>query len=431
MEIVVPYAFTPRSYQIEYFRAKQRFKIAVYHRRSGKTAMALNAQIQKAATRKSVYYYILPTYGQAKRVIWDVLVRKHVPMELVDKLNESELTIYYKNGSIQHFVGAENYNNLRGIGPDDVVLDEFAEMNEKVWTTIIQPILRQNNGTATFIFTPKGRNHAWQLMQAMKDNPEWWISVKTAKDTNAITPEELEEARRTTPKAFFEQEYMCSFIEGAGQFFAGMEDCIGDGILKFDDARFYQVGLDLGKYQDWTVLTPIDRHTFKMGNPLRFNQTTWDYQKDKIKAYMGQIRQHQLVMDATGLGDPIYDDLHTVQGMNITPFKFTESSREALLKNFAIKIQNKEVILPNDQTFLDEMRSMQYVLGQNGKVKMMVPNGVHDDCIMSGALAVWDLLGKVPEPPTETKRMFDREFADDPYGEWTPSRFHYEDVREE
>lgn len=427
MEIQVPYNFTPRDYQLDYLCSKARFKIAVFHRRSGKTAMALNEQIRKAVTAKNVYYYFLPTYGQAKRVIWDVLVKTHVPMQLVDKMNDSELTIYWKNGSIQRFVGAENLSSHRGIGPIDVVFDEFAEMNEEIWTTIVQPVLRQNHGTATFIFTPRGRNHAFKLLQQAKDSPDWWYSVKTALDTNAITPEELAEAKRTTTKAFFDQEYMCAFLEGASQFFVGMEDIIGDGVLTFRDERFYQVGLDLGKYQDWTVLTPIDRHTYKMGNPLRFNQTDWNFQKDKIKAYMSKIKQHQLVMDATGLGDPIYDDLHKEAGMNINPFKFSAASREPLLKEFAIKIQNKEIILPNDPTFLDEMRSMQYTLGKNGKIHIQVPDGVHDDCIMSGALAVHDLIGKVPEPPTAEKKAFDREFEKDPYGDYQPARFHYDD----
>ena len=73
--------------------------------------MALNDQIRKAVTKPNIYYYFLPTYTQAKRVIWDGLVRKHVPMQLVSKLNESELAIYWKNGSIQRFVGAENIDS--------------------------------------------------------------------------------------------------------------------------------------------------------------------------------------------------------------------------------------------------------------------------------------------------------------------------------
>ena len=228
-------------------------------------------------------------------------------------------------------------------------------------------------------------------------------------------------------KHFTNRNIFVLFIEGAGQFFVGMEDCIGDGKIEFKDDRFYQVGLDLAKYQDFTVLTPIDRHTMKMGNPLRFNQTDWNFQKDKIKAYMSKIKNHQLVMDATGLGDPIYDDLHAVAGMNIEPFKFSSASREPLLKELAIKIQNKEILLPNDQTFLDEMRSMQYTM-VNGKVHIQVPNGIHDDCIMSGALAIHNLLGKLPEPVTATRKMFNTEFKHEE--EYQPTRFHYPDPGE-
>ena len=386
--------------------------------------MALNDQIRKAVTNPNIYYYFLPTYTQAKRVIWDGLVKKHVPMQLVKKLNESELAIYWKNGSIQRFVGAENIDSHRGFEAADVVFDEYAEMKEEIWTTVVQPVLRANKGTATFIFTPRGRNHAWKLVQQAKGNYQWWASIKTVDDTNIIDNEELEEARRTTTAAFFQQEYYCEFLEGAGQFFNGIDECIWDGNLEPKDDHFYQIGLDLGKYQDWTVLTPCDRHSLKLGNILRFNKTDWTYQKQKIEEYTRKFKQHLLMMDSTGLGDPIYDDLHKKEGINVKPFKFTSASREPLLKNLAIKIENKQIMLPNDPILLDELRSMQYTLSKQGKIRVEVPNGIHDDCIMSAALAVWDLHNKVPIP--NKKNFFQGEFARDDETGMETIRFNYD-----
>ena len=150
--IQVPFGFSPREYQLDFLKATQRFKILVIHRRGGKSMTAINEQIRKTQLKKGIYYYLLPTYAQAKKVIWDELVKNHVPMALVDKLNASELCIYWKNGSIQRFVGCEDIDKLRGINPIDVVFDEFSEMNPDVWTAIIQPVLQENGGSATFCF---------------------------------------------------------------------------------------------------------------------------------------------------------------------------------------------------------------------------------------------------------------------------------------
>ena len=51
--------------------------------------------------------------------------------------------------------------------------------------------------------------------------------------------------------------------------------------------------------------------------------------------------------------------------------------------------------IPNEPELIDELKSMQYELvGQ--KVKMKVPEGLHDDRIMSLALACWGLSERIP-----------------------------------
>src|SRR5690606_10929757 len=133
----------------------------------------------------------------------------------------------YKNGSIQRFAGCDDIDKHRGINPIDVVFDEFSEENPEMWTAVIQPILRENKGTATFIFTPKGRNHSWEIMEYGKQNPnQWFVSVKTNDDTHSFSPAELEEARRNTPEALFLQEYFCDFTENAGAFFRNIKQCL-------------------------------------------------------------------------------------------------------------------------------------------------------------------------------------------------------------
>lgn len=388
--VTIPHNFhTPPKYVREYLASNKRFAILVWHRRARKSRAALNKQVSKIVQQKTpaIFYYALPNFRQAKRVMWDSLVNEHIPPELISKKNESELSITYKNGCIQRFIGTEDPDSHRGTNPIDVVFDEYSEMKEEVWTAIFQPVLRENKGTATFVFTPKGRNHSYKLLEMAKENEQWFWSVKNVHDTGVFSEEELEEVRRQTPQALFDQEYLCEFLQDASSFFRRVRENIytpTDELLKNN----YSLGVDLAKYQDWTVLTPFDLNTFKVLPQDRFNQVDWNLQKSRIEATARRHRDADITIDATGVGDPIVEDLQRT-GLTINPFKFTATSRTELLNHLSMLIEQDKIQLPNDEGLLTELETMRYELSDKGKISIQVPEGLHDDRIMSLALAVW------------------------------------------
>ncbi len=403
-------------YVLEYLGSKKRFAVLVWHRRAKKSRSALSKQLMKVMerTEPGVCYYVLPTYRQAKQVIWDTLINDHIPRELYDKKNDSELAIYYKNGVIQRFIGAEDYDKHRGTNPFDVVFDEFSEQPEEIWTAIFQPVLMENGGTATFVFTPKGKNHSWKLLQMARENPLWFTSVKTVADTNVFTEEELAEIRRNTPESLYQQEYMCSFIEGAGQFFRRIKQNTYEPKPLPDNGDF-QLGVDLAKYQDWTVITPFNLNFFIVYPQDRFNQVDWNLQKARIES---TARRHTSVdgqqtalvwPDATGLGDPIVEDLKSrglrIGGENGEGFKFTESSRINLLNNLAILLEQDKIKIPNDEGLIGELESFKYELTERGKIRVGAPENMHDDRVMSLALSVWGATERVRPDPYQVARV--------------------------
>ena len=413
-EIIIPYQYEPRQYQLNLLEAPQRFKIAVWNRRSGKSKTALNQQISRTQLKKGIYYYVLPTYRSAKQTIWDNLIKEHLPLEIVDKKNDSELAVYYKNGSIQRFVGSEDYDKHRGINAIDVVFDEYSEQKEEIWTAVFQPILRENGGTATFVFTPKGKNHAWSLIQQTRDNKEWYTSILGVKDTKTFTDEELTEIKLNTPQSLFQQEYEVSFVDNAGQYFRRVRE----NIYKVDNPKVasplvlegdFQIGVDLAKYNDWTVITPFNLNTFRVYPQDRFNQIDWNLQRARIQVAYAKFMTQGLkredtgnvavCIDATGVGDPVVEDLKKEINIPEQPFnhafKFTAQSRADLLKHLAILLETDKIKLPNDEGLLSELESFRYEMSEGGSLKVRVPDNMTDDRVMSLALAVYGQSEKI------------------------------------
>jgi len=217
-EVVIPYK--PRSQAIPYHNRTERFACLVAHRRFGKTVASLNDLIRDALTidRPNVRVaYIAPYYRQAKAIAWDYLKEFTAPIPGIE-VNASELRIDFPNGARIRLFGADNYDAMRGLYFDSVVLDEPADFPASAWPTVIRPALADRKGRATFIGTPKGKNDFWEIYNYAQSAPDWFCAMYKASETGILDADELIEAKRTMGEDRYEQEFECSFeaaIQGA------------------------------------------------------------------------------------------------------------------------------------------------------------------------------------------------------------------------
>src|SRR5690606_36462899 len=114
-----------------------------------------------------------PTYKQAKNIAWDYAQKYIRPIPGVE-VNQAELRVDLPNGGRLRLFGADNPDSLRGIYLDAVVIDEYAQISQRLWHEIILPTLADRQGRATFIGTPKGLNQFHELYQRHKGDPEWY-----------------------------------------------------------------------------------------------------------------------------------------------------------------------------------------------------------------------------------------------------------------
>jgi hypothetical protein len=231
MAEVIEIAYKPREQQlaIHELMDSKRFGVVVAHRRMGKTVSAINHLIKDALLNQKEaprYAYIAPTYGQAKRVAWDYLVKYAEP--LGGTSNISELRVDFWGRRIQLF-GSDNPETLRGQYFDGVILDEIGDQNPKIWTDVCRPSLVDRQGWCLFIGTPKGHNHFKELRDRAKTEEGWGLLEFKASETGVVDDTELKAAKNEMGEDKYRQEFECSFdaaVEGSyfGQILNELEE---------------------------------------------------------------------------------------------------------------------------------------------------------------------------------------------------------------
>lgn len=224
--------FQWRPYQLPILDAleNKKFKrvLAILPRRAGKDVTAFNYVIRCAIKKIGVYYYIFPTYSQAKKVIWDSITNEgkkfldYIPREIVESLNSQEMKIKLINGSLIQLVGSDNYDSLMGTNPQGVVFSEYALQDPRAYQ-YIRPILTANDGWALFLSTPRGKNHLWDLYQIAQQSASWFCYRLTVEDTQHIPLWEIEKEKHEGIMSddLIQQEYYTSFDMGVeGSYYA-------------------------------------------------------------------------------------------------------------------------------------------------------------------------------------------------------------------
>ena len=196
----------------------KRFRVLIAGRRFGKTHLAIRELAKFARIPDREVVYIAPSYRQAKTIVWKELKEKLGRVRWIQKVNESELTIYLVNNSIIRLRSADNYDSIRGMGIDMAVFDEFADIAPETWTEVVRPALSDREGHALFIGTPKGiSNWAKDLYDAGQMNKKDWASWQfTTIQGGQVKAEEIEAARQDLDDKTFRQEYEASFETYSG-----------------------------------------------------------------------------------------------------------------------------------------------------------------------------------------------------------------------
>jgi len=213
--------FSLLPWQEEVFKDKTRFKVVAAGRRCGKSRLAATTLLIEAlrCPAGSAVLYVAPTNGQARQIIWQVLLELGRDVIQSSHINNQDIVMI--NGATIYVRGADRPDTLRGVSLTYAVLDEVADIKPEAWEQVIRASLSDKKGRALFISSPKGRNwfyDLWNLGQDGQDE-EWKSWHFTTQDNPMIDPNEIESAKKTLSSFSFKQEYMASFSNAGSDIF--------------------------------------------------------------------------------------------------------------------------------------------------------------------------------------------------------------------
>ena len=236
-------------WQQEVFNDKTRFKIIAAGRRTGKSRLAAWMLIIYALQAdKGHVFYVAPTQGQARDIMWATLLELAHPIIKSSHINNLQITLI--NGATISLKGADRPETMRGVSLKFLVMDEYADMKPEVWETILRPALADQKGDAMFIGTPMGRNHFYDLYQygEFSDDDTYKAWHFTSYDNPLLDPSEIDVAKKSMSSYAFRQEFLASFEALGSELFKEEwiqideeEPAIGDYYIAVDLAGFEDV----------------------------------------------------------------------------------------------------------------------------------------------------------------------------------------------
>ncbi len=391
--------YTPHAGQRPVHDSRARFRVATCGRRFGKTMLAVNEIAKHALEHPGTETaWIAPTYQQTK------IAFRWLCREFRDAFSQppnlTEMRCVWRNGAVTGFYSADNYDALRGHGFHFVVGDEFATWPREAWEAVIRPTLSDTNGRALLVGTPRGRNLFWELWCLGQDrevNPDWesWqLPSTTNPHFHAACDHdrgrcEIDAVRSTLPSEVFRQEYEAAFLEDGAGVFRNIAACEHGEFEPWAYRSQYVIGWDPAKHADASVITVLDAERKHIVAWERILQRDYTIQIARIAALSKQYGQALVLMDSTGVGDPLLEQLlaHDVPAEGYT---FTSNTKQQLVEHLAVVIERGEVSWPKSLTVLrNELEMFQYELTRAGNVRYSAPEGRHDDAVMSLGLAVW------------------------------------------
>jgi len=372
-----------------------RFRVIACGRRWGKTFLAMRGLFRILQERFMIErkrqrgWVVAPTFPLVRE---DWIAAEEILKDAITNKKQTDMRIDLKPFGFIEFKSADRgADGLLGAGLDGLVVDEASRVSRESWEKGLRPTLGDKKGRAIFISTPKGRNWFYEMwLKGQVPNAEI-KSWKYPTSSNPFFPrDEWQTIQATTPEIILRQEYLADFLEDSATVFKNLDRCYRGELASPAEGERYSIGVDLGKSEDFTVITVMRESDCQLVHLYKINKVDWSLQKKQIKAISTLYAPNSVWIDSTGLGDPIESDLRQA-GVATRNFKFTNASKQELIEQLIVAIEQGFIGIPQvpqTQFLIDELKAFTYEILPSGRLRYTAPDGLHDDGVISLGLAV-------------------------------------------
>lgn len=358
-------------------------------RRWGKDILQRNYAVESLLSGDPVGWYE-PSYKVLVEN-WDYLVNT-LQLITVDK-SEQEKRLQIATGGNITMWSLEDKDASRGKHYKRVIINEAAKVPhlQYSWEYVIRVTLMDLQGGAMICSTPRGYDYFQSLYKRGQDplETEWSSWHKSTWENPYIPRNELEEAKRSLPEITYRQEILAEFITSDGMVFRKVhEAAILQPLEEPLPDHHYSAGVDVAASVDFTVISVFDSATKEMVYKDRFNRVDYPTLEDRLAACYNIWRLDGMVIESNSIGQGVIDHLRE-RGLNIIPFTTTNVTKQTVIQNLQSAFEHGSIKILDDPVLVGELLSFESKRTASGSFSYSAPEGQHDDCVMSLALA-WD-----------------------------------------
>ena len=370
------------------------FHSVVVGRQFGKTIMAINSLMFYAINNpKAKILWVSPVYSQAMKVFQQIFNALE-PAGIIKSANKADFVMTLINGSTIWFKSSERPETIRGLSINYCYIDEAQDVKDMAWKQSILPTLTAAGKKCIITGTPKRKNWFYDVfMMGKSENHSNYLSYHgSSLESPYVSQDFIDEQERTLPPKIFRQEFLAEWQEEEGSVFSNIGAvCINENWPQRDRNLRVYGGLDIGTKGDYSVLTIID----ELGRVLfiwRDNKIEYSQIVDKVVEVCRHYNVNDLLVETNGPGDPLFEQIK--RGYSRTsPLFQTNQTKENIIRRLMGDIQDAALELPSYNLFsylAEELEMFEYEVLPSGKIRYGHPQGFHDDCVLSLAMANWN-----------------------------------------
>lgn len=377
---------------------QDKMQIIKARRQTGKSIM-MELYVLKFAVehKRSIIYYLSVTFKQCSKV-FNELRQAVEGAPFIKKINNGTLVIEFTNGSVINFISSEQDEaHLQGNTAHLLIVDEAAFIPDDIFYTVL-PYTNATHGQVICCSTPQWKaGFFWDLWCDGLDDeePEVMTFDFCNYDTKALLSDKrLEYYRKRLPKIKFTQHYLGCFVEASGGVFGEFGKCIGVPTAE-DYKREVAIGVDwsTGSGADETVFTAITYDNVVL-EIKHFSDKDAVTTIDELLKFSDKFNTRKILVEQNSIGNVFFDMLKnkskkTGRQTIIEKFNTSNSSKAEIIDNLQVLFQNGQIVLPNEETLINQLSVYERVISKTGKPIYNAPAGLHDDCVMSLCIAAW------------------------------------------